>query len=151
MLEAVALCDEARQHLNPLRMLMLGLERRAPAPFFHNGQWRFTERVRWWDGYDEDTPVVVGHFWRHFPPLQRAHLGRGGPDLFAGVPHLAWMGPHGSVFCVDYSVGGRWMERCGEVAPGSTRLAALRWPERTLVLDDGRTFTTTEFQAAVQA
>lgn len=151
MLEAVALCDEARQQLNPLRVLTLGQERRAQAPFFHNHQWRFTERVRWWDGYAEDTPVVVGHFWRHFPPLQRAHLGRGGPDLFEGVPHLAWMGPRGSVFCVDYSVGGRWMERHGEITPGSTRLAALRWPERELVLDDGSCLATTGFRTVATA
>ncbi len=150
MLEAVAHCDEARQALNPLRVVTLGLERRSQAPFFHNGQWRFTERVPWWDGYDEDTPVVVGHFWRHIPPLQRAHLGRGGPDLFAGVPHLDWLGPRGNVFCVDYSVGGRWMERRGEVTPGSTRLAALRWPERSLVLDDGKTVHTTGFRATAR-
>jgi hypothetical protein len=145
MLAAVAHCDEARQHLNPLRVLTLGLERCADAPFFHNGQWRFTERVRWWDDYAENTPVVVGHFWRHFPPLQRAHLGRGGPDLFGDVPHHAWLGPRGKVFCVDYSVGGRWLERRGEVPAGYTRLAALCWPERTLVLEDGATLLTTGF------
>ncbi|WP_066340006.1 metallophosphoesterase [Azohydromonas lata] len=148
MLEAVAHCDEARQHLNPLRVLTLGLERRAEAPFFHNGQWRFTERVRWWQDYAEDTPVVVGHFWRHFPPLQRAHLGRGGPDLFSDVPHHAWLGPRGKVFCVDYAVGGRWLERRGEVPAGYTRLAALRWPERTLVLEDGSTLATTAFDSS---
>ncbi|NML17215.1 metallophosphoesterase [Azohydromonas caseinilytica] len=147
MLEAVARCDEVRQRGNPLRVLTSGLERRAGAPFFHNAQWRFTERVPWWNGYAEDTPVVVGHFWRHFPPLQRAHLGRGGPDLFEGVPHLAWLGARGKVFCVDYSVGGRWLERRGEVPCGHTRLAALRWPERTLVLDSGETVETTGFDS----
>jgi hypothetical protein len=151
MMEAVAHCDQARQHLNPLRVLTSGLERRSAAPFFHNHQWRFTERVRWWDEYAGHTPVVVGHFWRHVPPLERAQLGRGGPDLFAGIEYQAWLGPRGQVFCVDYSVGGRWLERGGEMPPGRTRLAALRWPERTLVLDDGTALQTTGFsgEAAV--
>ena len=151
MLEAVARCDETRQRQNPLRVLTSGLERRASRPFFHNAQWRFTGRVPWWDDYAEDTPVVVGHFWRHFPPLQRAHLGRGGPDLFDGIPHQAWLGPRGKVFCVDYSVGGRWLERHGDVPPGHTRLAALRWPERTLVLDSGETVATTGFGSLATA
>ncbi len=44
----------------------------------------------------------------------------------------------GRAMCIDYSVGKRWKER---LAPGfdgrfQTRLAALRFPDRTLVFDD---------------
>jgi hypothetical protein len=49
-----------------------------------------------------------------------------------------WMGPRRNVFCVDYSAGGRYAERArGATPPWQTRLAALRWPERELVFDDG--------------
>jgi hypothetical protein len=49
-----------------------------------------------------------------------------------------WMGPRGNVFCVDYSVGGRYAERArGGGPPWQTRLAALRWPDCELVFDDG--------------
>jgi hypothetical protein len=149
MLRAVAHCDQARQLLNPLRVLTSGLERPAPAPFFHNGQWRFTERLPWWDGYFEDTPVVVGHHWRHVQPLDRVRLGRTSPDLFGDAPAQAWLGARGNVFCVDFSVGGRWLERRSGLVPGThTRLAALRWPERTLVFDDGQTLETSGFTGA---
>ena len=41
------------------------------------------------------------------------------------------------MYCVDYSVGRRFTERHRGVSDGFTGgLAALRWPERTLVFDD---------------
>lgn len=146
MLEAVAHCDEWRQMLNPVRVLTSGAERRAQTPFFANGQWRFAERVRWWDEYTDEVPVVVGHYWRQFLPLDRAQLGKGDPDLFDGVDPTAWLGPRGNVFCIDFSVGGRYQERRAGEAPGArTRLAALRWPERQLVLDTGESLPTRGF------
>ena len=50
----------------------------------------------------------------------------------------AWHGQRANVFCVDYSVGGRWQARQRH-APLTRefKLAALQWPERTLVFDDG--------------
>ena len=141
-LTAVGQLDEARQMLNPLRVLTSGVERCTPRPFFASGQWRFAERVRWWDDYAEDVPVVVGHYWRQFLPLDRQALGKGDPDLFDGVAPLAWLGPRGKVFCVDYSVGGRWQERGAAPAARRTRLAMLRWPESVLVLDDGEVVPT---------
>ncbi|WP_029000952.1 metallophosphoesterase [Azohydromonas australica] len=145
MLQAVGQRDEARQMLNPLRVLTSGVERCAQVPFFASGQWRFTERVRWWDGYRDETPVVVGHYWRQFPPLQRQAMGKGGPDLFEGVAPNTWLGARGNVFCVDFSVGGRWQERLGGEHVQRTRLAALRWPERELVLDSGERLPTIDF------
>jgi hypothetical protein len=145
MLQSVGRSEAARQMDNPLRVLTSGVERCAQAPFFASGQWRFTERVRWWDDYDDETPVVVGHYWRQFLPLDRAKLDKAGPDLFEGVPAHAWLGVRGKVFCVDFSVGGRWQERREGRSGMRTRLAALRWPEREVVLEDGQVLPTTGF------
>ena len=79
-------------------------------------------------------------------PLDRAQLGKGDPDLFEGIDPTAWLGPRGNVFCVDFSVGGRYQERRAGESPGArTRLAALRWPERQLVLDTGECLPTRGF------
>jgi hypothetical protein len=150
MLHSVGRRDEARQMLNPMRVLTGGVERCAQTPFFASGQWRFTERVRWWDSYRDETPVVVGHYWRQFLPLQRHAMGKGGPDLFEGVAPNAWLGARGNVFCVDFSVGGRWQERLGSRPGERTRLAALRWPERELVFDNGQRLSTTGFGRAAR-
>lgn len=147
MLHAVGQLDEDRQMLNPVRVLTSGVERRAAQPFFASGQWRFAERVRWWDGYTDDVPVVVGHYWRQFLPLDRKALGKGDPDLFDGVSPRAWLGPRGRVFCVDFSVGGRWQERKSPDTAPRSRLGLLRWPEKTLVLDTGEMGGTVGFAA----
>jgi hypothetical protein len=146
MLWAVGRRDEGRQMLNPLRVLTSGVECCAQVPLFASGQWRFTERVRWWDHYTDDTPVVVGHYWRQFVPLECGELGKGGLDLFEGIAPNAWLGTRGNVFCVDFSAGGRWQERrCGGRPGARMRLAALRWPEREVMLDSGATLPTTGF------
>ena len=42
------------------------------------------------------------------------------------------------MFCVDFSVGARWLNRLrGEDPSERSKLAAMRWPERVLVFDDG--------------
>lgn len=143
MLEATALRDQVLQMGNPLRVLSSGIERAAARPFFSSGKWRFVERVRWWDEYADATPVVVGHYWRRLVPMDRSRVGKGGPDLFEGIDPLAWHGACGNVFCVDYSAGGRFHERGPGGVPGqTTKLAALRWPERTLVFDTGERLQT---------
>lgn len=47
-------------------------------------------------------------------------------------------------FCIDYSVGARWRDRKNSVpvADSHFRLAALRWPENTLMFDNGETSPT---------
>lgn len=149
MLQAVGQLDAARQMLNPLRVLTSGVERCTEQPFFVSGQWRFAERVRWWDSYTDDVPVVVGHYWRQFLPLDRQQFGKGDPDLFDGVPPTSWLGPSGRVFCADFSVGGRYQERALAPQARRTRLALLRWPERTLVLDSGEQVPTLGFGPAL--
>ena len=45
-------------------------------------------------------------------------------------------GKQGNVYCVDFSVGGRWAARKNPQFPVSNyKLAALRWPERSLQFD----------------
>jgi len=131
-LDAVAKEDEALQCENPIKVLTSGLE--IPVEpgkhFFTGGKWRFVNRARWWLE-PTDRPTVVGHYWR-----RRGKAIPGKPDVWDDIPPFAWSG---NVYCVDYSVGRRFTERHRGVKSGFTGgLAALRWPERTLMFDDGR-------------
>jgi hypothetical protein len=145
LLEATGRCEEQRQTGNPVRVLTSGIERLASESFFGSGQWRFVDRVKWWDHYHHATPAVVGHYWRSFKTT-KSHQNRNSkidPDLFETVPPNHWHGARGNVFCVDFSVGCRNQERsAGKEQQFSTHLAALRWPERTLVLDSGEMLAT---------
>lgn len=127
-------CDNElnKATFNPLKVLTCGLERKARQPFFAGNKWRFVERVAWWDDYTHATPVVVGHYWRSTLPSQPTQEG-----LFCSVPPLAWHGQRGNVFCVDYSVGARAQARTFNRPHSHMMLAALRWPERTVMFDDG--------------
>jgi Calcineurin-like phosphoesterase len=145
MLDAVAASDRIRQMGNPMRVLTSGVEREAAAPFYSGGKWRFVERVKWWDDYADDAAVVVGHYWRRYLPPAATDPKRG-ENLFAGIAPTDWHGQRGNVFCVDYSVGGRFLERRGSAPVGhNTKLAALRWPERELVFDTGEVLPTPGF------
>ena len=143
MLVATAQVDEIRQMANPIRVVTSGIERVATRPFFASGHWRFVERIRWWDEYAEDVPVVVGHYWRQFARVDRASLGKSEENLFTDLAPTAWHGQRGNVYCIDFSVGGRFLER--PLAPGAaprSRLGALRWPECVLALDTGEMLET---------
>jgi hypothetical protein len=145
MLVATAQVDEIRQMANPIRVVTSGIERVARRPFFASGHWRFVERIRWWDEYAEAVPVIVGHYWRQFARGDRTSLGKTEGNLFNDLAPTAWHGLHRNVFCIDYSVGGRFHER--PLAPGAvprSRLGALRWPERVLALDTGERLPTTD-------
>lgn len=132
-----------RQMGHPLRVLTSGVERETGAPFFSSGEWRFVERVNWWDDYHEPVPVVVGHYWRWAAPVDWTMVDKGGPDLFAGVGMTDWHGARRNVFCVDYSVGRRFLDReRGRPCNPAFRLGALRWPEGEVVFDDGQRLPT---------
>ena len=126
--------------INPLKVLTCGLERQASQPFFAGNKWRFVERMAWWNDYTEATPVVIGHYWRSILPTQTTH-----EVLFRNVGPYAWHGQHGNVFCVDYSVGARAQARTFARPHGHMKLAALRWPERSLMFDDGSAHATSGF------
>ena len=144
LLEDHAEYDEAMQMGNPLKVLTSGVERKLSHPskvFKAGGKWRFVERVAWWNEYDEKVPVVIGHYWRSFNNNANAEAEES--DLFGSVDPLAWHGKHNNVFCIDFSVGKRWKERREGVTKNYRgKLAALRWPEKTLMFDDGVTINT---------
>ncbi len=127
------------EHLhNPVRGLTCGLEHAVPLEGykFIGGKWRTTARSPWWNDYHEEAAVVVGHYWR-----RRAKLELDKPNLWSDLPPFGWAGPRGNVFCLDYSVGRRFRERWsnrGATTGFKTGLAAMRWPEQTLVFDDER-------------
>ena len=119
---------------NPIRALTCGSESPAAAPHYAGGRWRFVARAPWWDDYRDAPAVVIGHYWRRW---------HGEHPLFP-CPPQQWFGARHNVFCCDYAVGARWRERKAGIAPphSAYRLAALRWPEKTLVFDDGATVAT---------
>lgn len=150
-LQAHAEFEAAKQMMNPLKVLTSGVERKGTAPFYAGGKWRFVQRVPWWDEYDDPIPVVVGHYWRRLNRANRSAAGKGDPDLFDSIPPLAWHGRQCSVFCVDFSAGGRWTERkAGTVVGQDFKLAALRWPERIVQFDDGHQEMTQHYRASLE-
>jgi hypothetical protein len=141
MLAAIAAYDEHPQFGNQIRVLTSGIERATAAPFVASDKWRFVERVRWWREYDALPTVVFCHYWRWWDPAAHAVLSKAEPNLFAGE-HAC--GRHQNAagrdvaFCIDYSVGARFKERGSGVGPAfRVRWAAIRWPESTVVFDDG--------------
>jgi hypothetical protein len=102
---------------NPVKMITSGPEERVETPFESSGKVRFQRRVEWWSNY-RGLLYVFGH---HFLPPERP---RNSPQAF----------------CVEYNVGKCWTERRETSAAGPfrrTRLAAFRFPERTVTFDDG--------------
>ena len=103
------------QNQNPVRRLTSGPEERIHSPFFASGKTRHEQRVQWWNDYDE-TFCIFGHY-----------------SITDGKPR----GNHSS-FCIDYGVGKRWTERRQGTTKGfALKLAALRWPEKLVVFDEG--------------
>ena len=87
----------------------------------------------WWEDYEDETPVVVGHYWRS--AIRPGGMGGGGPhgDPLHGVPPSpVALGPNENVFVIDFSVGRGYRQRLGEV--DGCALAALRWPEADPVM-----------------
>jgi hypothetical protein len=139
MLDAVAEHDVDYQMSNPLRVLTSGTEHRAAAPYFLAGKWRMVERGEWWRSYKAPTPVLFGHYWRWPTPDTGERMGRHARDPFPDRAAHEWLGARDTAFCNDYCVGARFAERQGWPGePFRTRLAAVRWPERELIFDDGR-------------
>jgi hypothetical protein len=128
----------ANQNDNPVKMLTSGPEKRVETPFFAGGRMRREDRVAWWNEYRDNVWCVIGHHWRISLPGDEEERAQ---RLWIADPAqlFAPLG-NGRVMCIDYSVGKRWKERLDGRTDGSflTSLAALRWPEKVLYLDDGR-------------
>jgi hypothetical protein len=118
----------AHQNLNPVKMLTSGPELWSEIPFFVNGKARHEGRLRWWNDYRDDAWCIFGHYWRV------ALDGEGGEHLFEGCEPQELNGP-GSAYCLDFSVGKRYLERMRPDCAIRTRLAALRLPEELLYFD----------------
>ncbi len=142
-LYSIAEYEATQQMINPLKVLTSGVEVQAETPFFAGNRWRFSDRVSWWDDYDEPVPVVIGHYWRLIKPMNSANMPRY-TQLFKDIAPNAWHGKRHNVFCIDYSVGARWRDRKASrsVEQSRFRLAALQWPENRLVFDSGETMAT---------
>jgi hypothetical protein len=142
MLPACAEEATILQNANPIKVLTSGLEGPSERPAWAGGRWRMTVRARWWQDYRAGPAVVMGHYWRRDRRAVPADVTGDWDYPLEDYDAYEWMGPRRNVFCVDYSVGGRYLERArGGTPPYQTRLAALRWPERTLVFDDGESIT----------
>jgi hypothetical protein len=103
------------QNKNPVKLLSSGPEERTSEMIYAGGKTRNEQRVLWWKDYN-GTFCVFGHY-----------------SILDGQPR-----GNGSTFCVDYGVGKRWTERRkGKTDGFKMKLAALRWPERVIVFDDG--------------
>jgi len=132
LLPALGELDERYQMGNPIRVLTSGVERLAQQPFWSTGKWRMCQRVRWWDEYEEPVPVVIGHYWRRVRPEASTEQSLSKPQMFAQTEPTEWVGARENVFCVDFSVGARYLERKAGITQFETHLAAMRWPEQEL-------------------
>ncbi|MFO1400056.1 MAG: metallophosphoesterase [Steroidobacteraceae bacterium] len=142
-LPACAEVATTHQNANPVKVLTSGIEERAGRPAWAGGQWRMTNRARWWESYRDAPTVLVGHYWRRDGRAWPVEVTEDWDYPLAGYGPYEWMGPRHNVYCLDYSVGGRFKERKrGGGGPFECRLAALRWPERELVFDDGERIAT---------
>ena len=137
LLPTVGLMDTEYQMSNPVCVVTSGEERPTDEPFWAGGRWRMVERVRWWENYRDRVPVIVGHYWRRFTEAKTVYADKYGPDLFAGLEPHQWMGARRNVYCVDFSVGGRYAQRADGEPTHYCSLAAVRVPEWQVVHDDG--------------
>lgn len=136
MLHYTAIHDVYKSTINPIRALTCGIETVAVEPFYASGRWRFSVRYPWWDDYQDAVPIIIGHYWRQWHNTRKSPKHR--ENTFTVPPHH-WHGARNNVFCCDFSVGARWRDRKKAIAPSQSeyRLAALRFPEKTLVFDNG--------------
>lgn len=139
-LEATCQYCLAHQMNNPIRVLTSGVEIRTTKPFYASGKWRFVQRDVWWNSYVESKPVVIGHYWR---TLNDINFYGHEENVFEDIHPLQWHGKLNNVFCVDFSVGARILDR-NKKSTKTTHLVALQWPEKQLMLEDG-TVTETDY------
>jgi hypothetical protein len=137
LLPGLAEANLRRNLDNPVRVLTFGPDRLATEPYYVMERWRMAERDPWWDRYTDDIPVIVGHYWRKFEPSSGTAGPAMPPAIDPRLPPSAWLGPKQNVYCVDFSVGARFVERGRGSTAFRTHLGAVRWPERRLVIETG--------------
>lgn len=134
--------DVLEQMNNPVKVLTSGAETLAEQPFYAGGKWRMVDRHAWWDEYRDDTPVIIGHYWRKIKT-------NGEKSIFKNIDTLAWFGAKNNVYCVDYSVGKRYLDRARQ-NQFNDLLAALRMPEKILILEDGSIYPTSSDESMIE-
>ena len=142
-LPAVGAYDLYHGNAHPMRAVTCGTEKVAEKPFYAAGRWRFVMRDIWWDNYNDDIPVIIGHYWRQWD------FANNNNHLFAEPPNH-WLGKKKNVFCIDFSIGALWKTRLPQspFVPEQFRLCALRFPENELIFHNGERENTIGFQAA---
>jgi hypothetical protein len=134
-----------QQNENPVAVLTSGKEcpadlSRGDKIVWGGNKWRPLVRQRWWEEYDDDTPVVIGHYSRKWDPRpqdEKTAL------MFPGAQHAgAPVGLRKNVYCIDYGIGSRFEERHNKPKSSNFagRLAALLWKNDQsprLLFDDG--------------
>ena len=138
LLTAIGEGDERYQMGNPVRVVTSGVERLAREPFWSSGRWRMCDRLPWWEEYEDETAVIMGHYWRRATAIHGSDHLATKPDLLTGVGPTEWMGLKKNMFCVDYSIGGQYEERQSGKTEFDTHLAAMQWPEKQLWFESGR-------------
>ena len=138
LLPAMAQAALRRNLDHPLRTLTYGPDCMATAPVYVMERWRMCARSRWWNSYHDDTPVVFGHYWRKLAPANWPSGAPRMPAVFDAMTPEQWFGARGNVFCCDFSIGARFLERNDHATTFNTHLAAMRWPERELWFETGR-------------
>lgn len=138
LLQHLAEKELREQMHNPIRVITSGAEKIALEPIYAGGRWRMIDRVPWWDSYTDQIPVITGHYWRNFKSTEEK------TGLLKSIDALQWYGQQQNVFCVDYSVGKRYLDRQQGVA-FRHRLGALRFPENILSFEDGNQYSVQRF------
>lgn len=59
------------------------------------------DRSAWWVHYQDEIPVIIGHYWRNFKMTDEK------TGFFKYIDAVQWFGQE--CFCVDYSVGKRYV------------------------------------------
>ncbi|MBR7059066.1 MAG: metallophosphoesterase [Neisseriaceae bacterium] len=141
-LRAIGQYDLYHGEANPMRALTCGTECFAKTPFYAAGRWRFVTRKRWWEEYNDDCPVIIGHYWRQW--YANSHVQK---SLFSEDANQ-WLGKKKNIFCVDFSIGALWKSRMNQamISSQNCRLSALRLPEKILVFNNGETSATQGFK-----
>lgn len=153
-LPAVGAYDLYHGTTHPMRAVTCGIEKAVEKPFYAAGRWRFVTRHRWWDDYDDEIPVIIGHYWREWyfynknNQLNVSDYGlKSRSDLFIEPPNH-WLGKKKNVFCIDFSIGALWKTRLPQSSfvPEQFRLCAFRLPEKVLIFHNGKRENTIGFQ-----
>ena len=126
-----------RQMENPVNVVTHGEIRKIKAPFWNGRRWRAAVNFAWWEDYDEDIPVIIGHYSRCGCTGSTDARQRAQSCLFKGIGPRDWMGPRRNVYCIDHAAGKGRHDFCDTHTDSTNNLAALRIPEWQVWWYDG--------------